>query len=1076
MTCPQTFRFLRAAAACAALHLTVHAAAAAATGAAPAPEATLALSPCPPPLIPPTDTWPLGQWWTPGRVGTKDFYFAEQGPYHRLKPESVATLRQVGLLDRFIPGHWNYDINKFAPEVHATLKGVWKEMVDSYLQNRWPVHTIQYCTAKDNPAPSEAAVAALGDLWIGDSMPEAPIYRLEPVFHYLRTGEKWRGSSMGYVDDASIVSFFRDRLVPRLTRELPFHSDPDHQWTREQLRTLCDLYCEEFLRKAGKGIAWGMFLSPYHIAGLPNTTTVAEKGADAFMNARARGVMRQSGGGKFFFTWRGHEPTERYGYFQRGWYSINREEWGYPLPHLWYYIFRPFLIGANYSVIEGVPASLYRDVEGDGQFEHTILGHIARALFDYTDRHPDRGVPYAPVALLMEYTRDWPSIYHSGGTTYSVCQVPYDDADHMNHGILCDVLFPEHRHTRPSGCYSRTAPHGEIFDILSPNAPGRPVDPRMFDGYKVLFALGGQRIGPDYARALTDYVRAGGTLLLNVRDLGEHMPPGFFGVELPGHTLTGEHVLSVDGDASFDEKPFTYSALDLAGAEPLYTCDGHPVVTRHRHGDGYAILVAAHHMVQAQEEESTQGMLRRPWMKKPVLAFVPHLVERLTAGLTPFEVRRREEDMEDLSWLVHRKGDGWLLTLFNYSLRREELVSRPLGTAKVIAEYPYKAVPFEIRCRAPAEDVMECFADRDVNWTRQAGQAVVSETIRGGEIRVYEFQPGRIEPPSVTRAVNLALNRPVTASSTLKGFSAGAAVDGRLNNDDFWQSDLDPKRHYVLDTPQWLQVDLEAPETIDRAFVLFHTWPSQTLETRLRVYKYTVDASLDGETWSTVIDEGMNEDPADAWGLERWFEPVQARHVRLNVLRNSAMAGAQVVELKIMGPEKTTQQATRRSITPAWQVEYPEWVRATPPEKRLHLMDLEPARVSPGWMPAGKTWKQLNGTITLYTDNSGGGGVYAKSLYGESVSEIVYAIPEGAKAFVSAIGLGARNRQASVVFKVLVDGRERYASPLYRFGERVLPVVIDLDGGRELSLVVTDGGDGIAYDYAWWGEAQFIGK
>ena len=864
------------------------------------------------PLLPPSDEYTLGEYWAPGRVGDRDFYFADQGPYQRMKAESMAALRQVGLLDRMIPGHWNYDINKFAPDTCRELAGMWKELVESYLQNRWPLHTIQYCTAKGNPPPTEAAVKALGDLWIGDTMPEAPIYRLEPVFHYIKTGKKWQGSSMGYVDDASLIAFFRDRLMPRLDRALPFYRDPDHQWTRRELRKLCDLYCEEFLHKVGKGIAWGMFMSPYHVASLPNTTTGAEKGADAFRNARARGLMRQSGGNKFYFTWRGHEPTERYGYFDRGWYSIKREEWGYPLPHLQYYIFRPYLVGANYSVIEGMPGSLYQDIEGDGQHELSTLGHIAKAMLDYVDRHPDRGVPYAPVGLLMEYSRAWPSIYHTGGSTYSSYRLPYDDDDHMNHGILCDLLFPEHRHTRPSGCYSQTAPYGEIFDILSPNAPGRPIDPKTFDGYKVLFALGGQDIEPDYANVLKQYVQAGGTLVVNVRDLGTALEPTLFGVGLKGQTLNGNKVTcSIDG-ASFDEATFSFEAMELDGAETLYTCNGRPLVPRHEVGRGYAILVGAHHMIQDEEIESRQGMLRRPWQKKPILNFVGDFFERLTVGLTPFEIRRREEDKEDLSWLINKKGDGWVVTLFNYSLKREELVSRPLGTAKVLAEYPYKAVPFEIVCREPVEDVLECFEDRDVHWEKRNGRAVVSESIRGGEIRVYEFQPKRIEMQPRPQFVNIALNMPVQASSTFKDFSPAAAVDGKRDNNEYWQSDLDAKRHYVFDMPQWLQIDLEQPKEIDHILVLFHTWPHQSLKTRRHIYKYTFDASTDGKNWTTVIDERANEDPAIPEGLERWFDPTEARFVRLNVLRNSGFAGAQVVEIEVMGPGKEMHSASRK--------------------------------------------------------------------------------------------------------------------------------------------------------------------
>jgi hypothetical protein len=104
------------------------------------------------------------------------------------------------------------------------------------------------------------------------------------------------------------------------------------------------------------------------------------------------------------------------------------------------------------------------------------------------------------------------------------------------------------------------------------------------------------------------------------------------------------------------------------------------------------------------------------------------------------------------------------------------------------------------------------------------------------------------------------------------------------------------------------------------------------------------------------------------------------------------------------------------------------------------------------------------------------GQVYNHSLYGESISEIVYDIPQEADKFVSAIGLGNKHFTASVVFKVFVDDELKYESPLYRFGTPILPVIVNVDGSKELKLVVTDGGDGIAYDYAWWGDPKFILK
>ena len=216
-----------------------------------------------------------------------------------------------------------------------------------------------------------------------------------------------------------------------------------------------------------------------------------------------------------------------------------------------------------------MPGGLAQDIEGEGQYQLSTLGYIVKDLLDFTERHADRGITYAPIALLQDYTRDFTSVYHTGDPTYSYCNIPYDDADNMNHGLLCNLLFPEHRHTRYSGCYSRTAPFGEIFDILSPNAPGRPVDAKIFDGYKVLFALGGQQISKDYADVLVGYVRNGGTLIVNVADIGEHLPAEFFGVTLHPETATANQVRDELDRRDIPEAPFRYRRLELAGAEAL---------------------------------------------------------------------------------------------------------------------------------------------------------------------------------------------------------------------------------------------------------------------------------------------------------------------------------------------------------------------------------------------------------------------------------------------------------------------------------------------------------------------------
>ena len=244
-----------------------------------------------------------------------------------------------------------------------------------------------------------------------------------------------------------------------------------------------------------------------------------------------------------------------------------------------------------------------------------------------------------PVALLMDYHRSWPHVEYPMGTTYGGFNLPYDDADQMNHGLLCDLVLPEHRHTRYTHGYFATAPYGEIFDILAPNMPGRSGDLRLFEGYKVLFALGGLDVDVTLAANLEHHVRGGGALVLNVADLGR-LSPSLFGLTIGQGERHGSRIVCTLDGREFAEAPFAFRPLELRGAEALYTCDGLPVVTRHKVGRGYAVLVASRYMLQDEAVTSDQSPKHFPqkWKKKPLLRFTADLLDHLTSGLSPIEV------------------------------------------------------------------------------------------------------------------------------------------------------------------------------------------------------------------------------------------------------------------------------------------------------------------------------------------------------------------------------------------------------------------------------------------------------
>ncbi len=104
---------------------------------------------------------------------------------------------------------------------------------------------------------------------------------------------------------------------------------------------------------------------------------------------------------------------------------------------------------------------------------------------------------------------------------------------------------------------------------------------------------------------------------------------------------------------------------------------------------------------------------------------------------------------------------------------------------------------------------------------------------------------------------------------------------------------------------------------------------------------------------------------------------------------------------------------------------------------------------------------------------------FATGLGTHASSEIVYDLSGAYERFECWVGVDAATRtypQASVVFKVIADGRELFDSGVMRANTRAKPVKVPLTGVNELKLVVTDAGDGINCDHADWADAFLFGK
>ncbi|MCX7046565.1 MAG: DUF1080 domain-containing protein [Candidatus Sumerlaeota bacterium] len=142
---------------------------------------------------------------------------------------------------------------------------------------------------------------------------------------------------------------------------------------------------------------------------------------------------------------------------------------------------------------------------------------------------------------------------------------------------------------------------------------------------------------------------------------------------------------------------------------------------------------------------------------------------------------------------------------------------------------------------------------------------------------------------------NLALNKPVKTNVKSQGNrKPDLIVDGKISNESAW---------FGANWPCWLQVDLGSAQKVARARVYFFVGEN-------RYYQYKIEVSMDGQTWKTATDASAITTPSNENGFSHSFDSVDARYVRLNVLKNSSNEAVHVREFQVFGPAGSAASAT----------------------------------------------------------------------------------------------------------------------------------------------------------------------
>jgi len=124
------------------------------------------------------------------------------------------------------------------------------------------------------------------------------------------------------------------------------------------------------------------------------------------------------------------------------------------------------------------------------------------------------------------------------------------------------------------------------------------------------------------------------------------------------------------------------------------------------------------------------------------------------------------------------------------------------------------------------------------------------------------------------------------------------------------------------------------------------------------------------------------------------------------------------------------------------------------------------ASVTQGWRVTQNDKSITGNPITI------AGRVYEQGLGTHAPGEMVFKLAGENRRFTADVGVDDQGgKTGSVVFKVVLDGKEAFNSSLMRFGEPAKHLALDIAGVSEMRLLVTDGGDGVQGDHADWANA-----
>jgi hypothetical protein len=280
------------------------------------------------------------------------------------------------------------------------------------------------------------------------------------------------------------------------------------------------------------------------------------------------------------------------------------------------------------------------------------FGRITDEFQRFAERHPDRGVPYTPIAFLLDAGHGWYYYENEAGALSIPAKLNPASLNYSRHDAMMRDLFNIAYYPLPKvegeplmspRLSFLNSPFGDVYDVLVTSSA--PKARAIAASYRAIVLSGDVRLSAEWGATLREFVQGGGTLVVTDDQV---QGPGAAALELPvnkGEYATSNRVQwKLDEAETLVSNTFRYRK-DAPAGEPIATAgDGAPIAVQRAIGKGKLIWIGIPKGLGLDDRAT-------PLMSK--------VMQHVRAGLLPVEVRGEVE------YSLNRNQTGWVVTLFN---------------------------------------------------------------------------------------------------------------------------------------------------------------------------------------------------------------------------------------------------------------------------------------------------------------------------------------------------------------------------------------------------------------------------